>query len=293
LQPFINQAVPPCREWLAFPSGRFSQVLLRPFRGYLELNMKSGWNSLVVGGCHVIGLTLLVLSATVGGSAVRAAGDSPVLESMAIESLTKLVSGLDQRVAAFEALLAKVTDSFTTARIAARELCVADDGGAQTCVTKAQLDALLKGAMQTAQTTQVTPEPQLRRVNERSACPEKCVSPVETAATAAPAGASSGELPAVREAAAPDASSMAAAAREKTPPEEAAGTVPPARPSGLDQQQARAESAVPIPGETITPAEVPAKDAKPAPAGPATVGAAAAEPNAEPAERLTKSERIE
>ncbi len=155
------------------------------FRGYLELNMKSGWNSLV-GGCHVIGLALLVLSATAGGSVVSAAGDSAALESIAIESLTKRVSGLEHRVAAFEALLAKGTDSLTATRIATRELCVADDGGAQTCVTKAQLDALLKGAVQTAQTTQATPEPQLHPANEQSACPEKCVAPAAVA-TATPA----------------------------------------------------------------------------------------------------------
>jgi hypothetical protein len=223
-----------------------------------------------------------VLSATAGGSVVRAAGDSAALESIAIEHLTKLVSGLDQRVAALEALLAKVTDSFTATRMAARELCVADDGGAQTCVTKAQLDALLKGAVHTAQ---ATPEPQLHRASEQSACPEKCVAPAEIAATAAPA-ASSGELPAIRETAAPDAAGIAAAAGEKAPPEQAAGAAPPA----LDQQQATAESAAPIPGETIIPAEAPAKDAKPTPAG---GGAAAAEPNAVPAEMPTKSERIE
>jgi hypothetical protein len=150
----------------------------------LDLNMKSGWNSLVVGGCHVIGLTLLVLSATAGGSVVDAAGDSAALESIAVEPLTKLVSGLEHRVAAFEALLAKFTDSFTATHIATRELCVADDGGAQTCVTRAQLDRLLKGAVQTAQSTQATPESQLHLVNEQSACPEKCVAPAAVAAAA-------------------------------------------------------------------------------------------------------------
>ena len=151
--------------------------------------MKTGWNSLVVGACNVIGLMLLALSATAGGSSVRAAGDSPALESIAIERLTKMVSGLEQRVAAFEASLATHAISLTATRVAARELCVADDSGAQTCITKAQLDSLLKGAAQTAQAlqpAQATPAPQLHSANEQGACPEKCVAPAAVA-TAAPA----------------------------------------------------------------------------------------------------------
>jgi hypothetical protein len=147
----------------------------------------------VVGGCNVIGLTLLVLSAAAGDSAVRAAGDSPTLESIAIEPLTKMVLGLEQRVAAFESSLATFAISFTATRIAARELCVADDSGTQTCNTRAQLDSLLKGAMQTAQAAPAiqataTIEPQLHRANEQSACPEKCVAPAAVA-TAVPSAA--------------------------------------------------------------------------------------------------------
>ncbi len=150
--------------------------------------MKTGWTSLVVGACNVIGLMLLALSATAGGS-VRAAGDSPALESIAIERLTKMASRLEQRVAAFEASLATYAISLSATRVAARELCVADDSRAQTCITKAQLDSMLKGAMRTAQAVepaQATPEPQLPPGNEQGACPEKCVAPAAVA-TATPA----------------------------------------------------------------------------------------------------------
>src|SRR6516225_11434326 len=113
----------------------------------LEQNMKSRWNSLMVGGCNVFGLALLALSATAGGSAVRA-GDPSTLQSTVLE---KIVSGLEQQVANLEASMAAFADSFTTKRIAAQELCVADSSGAQTCITKAQLDTLLRGAMQLGQ----------------------------------------------------------------------------------------------------------------------------------------------
>src|SRR5258706_433092 len=107
----------------------------------LEQNMKSRWNSLMVGGCNVFGLALLALSATAGGSAVRA-GDPSTLQSTV---LGKIVSGLEQQVANLEASMAAFADSFTTRRIATQELCVADSSGAQTCITKAHPDPPPKG----------------------------------------------------------------------------------------------------------------------------------------------------
>src|SRR6516164_2485136 len=106
--------------------------------------MKSGWNPLVIGGCNVLGLALLALSVTAGGSAVRAAGDAAGLDSVALEPLMKLADGFQQRVAKVEAAVASLADAVTAKRVAAQELCVADASGAQTCITKAQLDVLLK-----------------------------------------------------------------------------------------------------------------------------------------------------
>jgi len=262
--------------------------------------MKSRWNSLVAGGCNVIGLTLLALSATASGSAVRAAGDSPALESMAIEPLTKVVSRLEHRAAAIEASVAAFANSIAATRIAARELCVADGSGAQTCITKAQLDALLKGTMQTAQAAQTTqsPEPQTH-ASEQGACPEKCVAPAGTLATDAPL-----ETPrSAKETAAPEAASAAAAARE-TPSPEAAAAVSPAPPASSDRPQA-AESTAPVPAdkpvetviatttkpEPLAPAEPPAKEEVPAQADPATSGSAVPELNAVPSPALPRTER--
>jgi hypothetical protein len=138
--------------------------------------MKSRWNSLVVGSCNVFGLALLALSATAGGSAVRA-GDPSVLESVVLEPFTKIVQGVEQRVADLEATIGALADSFSAKRVVAQQLCVADDGGAQTCITKAQLDALLKTAAHAGQTAAAV-EPGL---TEQAA--DKPVAPVAAVAT--------------------------------------------------------------------------------------------------------------
>jgi hypothetical protein len=134
--------------------------------------MRSKWNSLVVGSCNVFGLALLVLSATGGGSAVRA-GDpsSNVLE--------KIIAGIEQRVAGLEASVAAFADSFTARRIAAQELCVGDGSGAQTCITRAQLDALLRGATQTGQApAAIEPDE-----TEQAASADTSIAPIAAAAT--------------------------------------------------------------------------------------------------------------
>src|SRR5579884_1211910 len=137
--------------------------------------MRSKWNSLVVGGCNVFGLALLALSATGGGSAVRA-GDPAALQGDVLE---RIVAGIEQRVAGIEASIAAFADSLTARRISAQELCLADGSGAQTCITKAQLDALLKGAMQTGQAPAAI-EPQA----EQTASADRSVAAVATAETA-------------------------------------------------------------------------------------------------------------
>jgi hypothetical protein len=121
---------------------------------HLEYNMRSRWNCLVVGSCNVFGLTLLVLSAAGGGSAVRAEDPATLPGSM----LEKITAGIEQRVADLQASVAAFADSFTARRIAAQELCVGDASGAQTCITKAQLDALIRGTVQTGQAPAIEPD---------------------------------------------------------------------------------------------------------------------------------------
>jgi hypothetical protein len=112
--------------------------------------MKSIRNSLAAGSCHVFGLALLVLSATAGGSAVRAA-DPSILQNVVFDPIAQIVLRVEQRVADLEATVAAFAESFTSERIVAQQLCVADGSGAQTCITKEQLDVLLIGAMQAGQ----------------------------------------------------------------------------------------------------------------------------------------------
>ena len=50
---------------------------------------------------------------------------------------------VEARVTSIEASLALFAGSFTTRELNTRQLCVSDESGAQTCITKAQLDALL------------------------------------------------------------------------------------------------------------------------------------------------------
>lgn len=224
--------------------------------------MKSRWNSLVTGGCNVIGMTLLALSVTAGGSAVRAAGDSPVLDSAALEPLMKLADVFSQRIARIEASVAAYTESLTTRRVATQELCVADDTGARTCISKAQLDALLKGLMQTAQAApaiEAAPAPEVsqaartdapdaaapvaeRPVHEaQAACPEKCVPPESALAGAPVPAAGVNEAVSATETAAPEA------AKQATP----AGEAPAAPPAPAAEQHATADA--PAAPETAAP----------------------------------------
>lgn len=146
--------------------------------------MKSRWSSLVVGSCNIFGVALLALSATAGGSAVRA-GDPSTLQDVLFEPITKIVLSIEQRVAQLEATVAALADSFATERIVAQQLCVADGGGAQTCITKAQLDALLRTAMQVGQAPAAI-EP---NATERAAARDQAVAPVGVVTTAMPAEA--------------------------------------------------------------------------------------------------------
>ncbi len=248
--------------------------------------MKSRWNSLVVGGCNVIGLTLLALSVTAGGSTLRA-GDAPVLDSVALEPLMKLADVFSQRIAKIEASVAAYTDSLTTGRVATQELCIADENGARTCITKAQLDALLKGAMQ--QTAQAAPipalAPQAAPISQtpvsqeaapvsqapaaaevppapaatppgQAACPEKCIPPggevVDAVRSETPA-------PAMKETVAEEEKAAPGAARDVETPtagkETSAPAAMPPHPTADQRHQATAEA--PAMTETAAPAPNP------------------------------------
>jgi hypothetical protein len=273
----------------------------------LEQNMKSRWNSLMVGGCNVFGLALLALSATAGGSAVRA-DDPSTLQSTVLE---KIVSGLEQQVANLEASMAAFAESFTTRRIATQELCVADGSGAQTCITKAQLDALLRGATQLGQAPAATAP----GVTEQTASTDNSVVPGDAVAAVVPP-----EMPPAIEASdvpvsPPQAGESSVGQTAEALPEVAAVTPPAAEPTVGQATAASSEAAAPLPAEatatspasepaetivaanakpeTFVTAERPAKDEEVAPAGQRETDLATPEPKAIPAEAPPASERVE
>jgi hypothetical protein len=260
----------------------------------------------MVGGCNVFGLALLALSATAGGSAVRA-GDPSTLQSTVLE---KIVSGLEQQVANLEASMAAFADSFTTRRIVTQELCVADGSGAQTCITKAQLDALLKGAAQLGQAPAST-EPGM---TEQAASTDKPVAPGDAVAAVVPP-----EMPPAIEASAAtvppsQAEESSVGETAEAMPEVAAVMPSAAEPTAGQSAATSSEAAAPLPAEatappasepaetliaanakpeTIVTAERPAKDEEAAPAGPRETDLATPELKAVPAVAPPASERVE
>ncbi len=269
--------------------------------------MKSRWNSLMVGGCNVFGLALLALSATAGGSAVRA-GDPSTLQSTVLE---KIISGLEQQVANLEASMAAFADSFTTRRIVTQELCVADGSGAQTCITKAQLDALLRGAAQLGQAPAATTP----GTTEQTASTDKSVAPGDAVAAAVPP-----EMPPAIEASGasvspPQAGESSVRETAEAMPEVAAVMPSVAEPTASQPTAASSEAAAPLPAEATAPppasepaetviaasakaetlvtVERPAKDEEGAPAAAREADLATPELKAVPAEAPPASERLE
>ena len=65
------------------------------------------------------------------------------LQEIFVDPIVTAVKGLEQRLTSLEGTIALLANSFSSQHISVRELCVSDDSGAQTCITKAQLDRLL------------------------------------------------------------------------------------------------------------------------------------------------------
>src|SRR5262245_39729222 len=81
-----------------------------------------------------VSVAFLAFAFTSGVSAVRAQTDVPTW--MMVDPISSTVKALEERIASLEAKVAASQQS--------AELCVADDAGARTCISKAQLDRLLK-----------------------------------------------------------------------------------------------------------------------------------------------------
>jgi hypothetical protein len=111
--------------------------------------MKTGSASLFGRLCCGLSMAVLTLAVALDGSrAVRAADADDLttsLQEMIVDPMMKTVQGLEARLTGLEATVGAMSDSFNSRRVAAQILCVSDETGAQTCITKAQLDTLLGG----------------------------------------------------------------------------------------------------------------------------------------------------
>jgi hypothetical protein len=95
-------------------------------------------------------MAVLALAVSLDGSrAVRAEGTDDnlmsSLQELIVAPLTETVHGLEDRLTRVEAMMDTMALSFTSRSVVAQVLCVSDETGAQTCITKAQLDTLLSG----------------------------------------------------------------------------------------------------------------------------------------------------
>jgi hypothetical protein len=111
--------------------------------------MKMGSASLFSRLCCGLSMAVLALAVALDGSrAVRAEDADDLtssLQEMIVDPIMKTVRGIDMRLTGLEATVGAMAQSFTSRHVVAQVLCVSDEAGAQTCITKAQLDALLSG----------------------------------------------------------------------------------------------------------------------------------------------------
>jgi hypothetical protein len=89
------------------------------------------------------GVAFLALAFTSNISTVQAQTDVPTW--MMVDPISTAVKALEERITSLEAKIASMAASQPS-----NELCIADEAGARTCISKAQLDRLLKMAQTAA-----------------------------------------------------------------------------------------------------------------------------------------------
>jgi hypothetical protein len=107
-------------------------------------------NSLLVRLSCALAIVLLALSFVFSGSftsaPVAAADTVPILHGEFFGPAGRAVEMLVQKITALEATVSGFAQSFNSQHITTQELCVTDQNGAQTCISKSELDALLTPA---------------------------------------------------------------------------------------------------------------------------------------------------
>jgi hypothetical protein len=99
--------------------------------------------------CCGLSMAVLAFAGYLDGTRAVRADDADdlttSLQEMIVDPILKTVQGLEARLTALDATIGAMAESFTSRRVVAHVLCVSDDSGAQTCITKAQLDTLMSG----------------------------------------------------------------------------------------------------------------------------------------------------
>src|SRR3979490_3135917 len=106
--------------------------------------MKTHMKRLFADTSGAIAIVLLAVSFAVGGSPAARADDQESLSISVQDPVLipiKDLEALEQRILYLEETVTTLTESWQ--HIDTHRLCVSDDSGAETCITKPQLDALL------------------------------------------------------------------------------------------------------------------------------------------------------
>jgi hypothetical protein len=103
-------------------------------------------------------IALVAFSMAFGAPAVRAQSDGSATSWRELtDPVMNAIHDVEARLSSIEASVALFAGSFTTHEINTRQLCVSDETGARTCITKAQIDALLARMPQAAAAEPATP----------------------------------------------------------------------------------------------------------------------------------------
>ena len=89
-----------------------------------------------------VSIAFVAFAYTSNISTVRAQTDVP--SWMMVDPISAAVKALEERLTSLEAKVASVAEKVASQPSVEHELCVADEAGARTCISKAQLDRLLK-----------------------------------------------------------------------------------------------------------------------------------------------------
>jgi len=97
-------------------------------------------------------VAVLFLALALAGAGVVRADDNETIaaarpEMVLVSPIT--LEALEQRISRLEETITSLSEP--RQRVSPRQLCVADDSGAETCITKPQLDALLAGQARAAE----------------------------------------------------------------------------------------------------------------------------------------------